>query len=84
MFYQKKNLLAATIMRFEYSPLCSELKKQTGIAKDQYQFFKDQVDVSYNNKEDDVKAEVGVITEDGEITDNLHLLYIFVINIRMI
>ena len=30
------------IKRFEYSPLGSELKKQTGIAQDQYKLLKDQ------------------------------------------
>ena len=36
----EKDLLekAATIKRFEYSLLGSELKEQTGIAKDQYKF----------------------------------------------
>ena len=28
--------------RFEYSQLSSGLRKQTGFAKDQYKFFKDQ------------------------------------------
>ena len=38
MFYHKKNLLekATTTKRFEYSPLGSELKKQTGIRERQY------------------------------------------------
>ena len=41
MFYRKKDLLekAATIKRFEYSPLGKELKAQTDIAKDQYKFL---------------------------------------------
>ena len=34
---------AATIRRFEYSPLGIELKKQTDIAKKQYQKFDDDV-----------------------------------------
>ena len=58
-------------------------KKQTGSAKDQYKFFKDQINVSNNNREDDAKAEVGAIIENGELTDNLHSLYIFVINRRI-
>ena len=38
MFYRKKDLLekAATIKRFEYLPLGSELKQQTSIAEKQY------------------------------------------------
>ena len=41
MFYPKKDLLekAATMKRFEYSPLGKELKVQTDIAKKQYQKF---------------------------------------------
>ena len=48
----EKNLLekAATIKRFEYYPLGSELKKQTGIAKDQYKFCKEQINVINNNR----------------------------------
>ena len=45
---------SATIKRSEYSPLSSELKKQRGIAIDQYKFFKDQID---NKREDDIKKE---------------------------
>ena len=45
---------SATIKRSEYSPLNSELKKQRGIAIDQYKFFKDQI---HNNREDDIKKE---------------------------
>ena len=39
MFYQKKNLLekAATMKRFEYSPLGKKSKAQTDIPKKQYQ-----------------------------------------------
>ena len=38
-----KDLLekAATMKRFEYSPLDNELKVQTGVAKDQDNLFKD-------------------------------------------
>ena len=38
MFYQKRGLLqiAVTIKNFEYSPLDSELEKQTDISKEQY------------------------------------------------
>ena len=50
------------------------MKKQTGIAKDQYKFFKDQINVINNRREDGVKTEVGVKTEDGEI--NVHNKYI--------
>ena len=45
---------SATIKGSEYSPLSSELKKQRGIAIDQYKFFKDQI---HNNREDDIKKE---------------------------
>ena len=45
---------SAAIKRSEYSPLSSELKKQRGIAIDQYKFFKDQI---HNNREDDIKKE---------------------------
>ena len=40
--------------RFECSPLRSELKKQTDIAKGQYKFLKDQINVINNNREDGV------------------------------
>ena len=49
----EKGLLekAATIKRFGHLPLGSELKKQqTGIAKDQYKFFKDQINVDNNKR----------------------------------
>ena len=41
----EKELLkkAATIKEFEYSPLGSELKKQTDIVKDHYKLFKDHI-----------------------------------------
>ena len=66
MFYQKKRLLekATTTIRFEYSPLVSELKRQTDIAKDHYKVFKDQINViNNNNRKDDIKGE------DDEIDD---------------
>ena len=69
MFYRRKALSekVATIKRFEYLPLSSELKNQTGIAKDQYKSFKDQINViNYNREEYDAKAE------NGEIIDNVH------------
>ena len=49
----EKGLLenAATIKKCEHLPLGSELKKQTGIAKDQYKFFKDQINVNNINRE---------------------------------
>ena len=49
----EKGLLekGATIKRFGHPPLGSELKKQqTGIAKDQYKFFKDQINVDNNKR----------------------------------
>ena len=45
----------ATIKRFEYSPLGSELKKQTGFTKDRYKFFKDQMNVIINIRKEDIK-----------------------------
>ena len=55
----EKGLLekAATIKRFEYSPLGKELKKQTDIAKDQDKLFKDYINVNNSNREDGVRAE---------------------------
>ena len=66
---------ATAIKRFEYSPLGSGLKKQTSIAKDQYKSFKDQINVVNNKREDRIKAEDGVETEDGEIIGNVHHRY---------
>ena len=66
---------ATNIKRFEYLPLGSGLKKHTSIAKDQYELFKDQINVVKNKREDGVKAEDGVETEDGEIIDNVHYGY---------
>ena len=69
----EKDLLekAATIKKFEYSPLSSELKKkQIDIAKDEYKLFKDQINVINNNREYRVK------TEDGKIIDNIPYKYI--------
>ena len=43
----------------------SDLKKQAGIAKDQYQFFKDQINILDNNKEYGGKAEDIVKPADG-------------------
>ena len=57
---------AATIKKFENLTLGSELKKQTGIAKDQYKFSKDQINVNNDNRKDDIKKE------DGEIDDVDH------------
>ena len=43
--------------QFEYFPLSSELKKQTGIEKDQYKCFKDQTNVNKKNRKDDIKKK---------------------------
>ena len=67
---------AVKIKRFQYSALGSDLKKQNGIAKDQYKFFKNQVNVINNNREDNVQGEDSVRIEDGEIIDNVHHRYI--------
>ena len=50
----------------EYSALGAELKKQPCNVKDQHKFFKNQINVINDNRED------GVETENGEITDNLY------------
>lgn len=66
---QEKRLLekAATMKKKnEYSALGAELKKQPSNAKDQHKFFKNQINVINDNRED------GVETENGEITDNLY------------
>ena len=43
--------------RFEYSLLGKQLKAQIEIAKDQCKFFKDQMNVNNNNKEEDMSDE---------------------------
>ena len=43
---------AAALKRFEYSLLGKELKTQTGVAKDQYKFFKNQVNNFIDKKEE--------------------------------
>ena len=48
---------AVAIKIFEYSWLSSDLKEQTGVAKDQCKLFKDQIDVINNYREDGVKSE---------------------------
>ena len=40
-----------------YSPLGSELKKQTGIAKIQYKFFKDHMNAINNNRKYNIKKQ---------------------------
>ena len=62
---QEKGILqnVATIKRFQYCSLCSELEKQTGIAKDQYKLFKGQINVININKEDGIKPEKGEIID---------------------
>ena len=71
MFYQKKGFQKKLLQsRFKYSPLGSELKKQTCTAKVQYMFIKDQINVDNKNRED------GVETEDIEILDDVHHKYI--------
>ena len=68
----EKGLLekAATVKRFGYSTFSSELKKQTDIAKDQYKFYKDQMNVNNNNREDRVEVE------NDEIKDNVYNRYV--------
>ena len=67
----EKDLLekAATIKRFEYLPLGKELKAHTGIAKNQYKLFKDQMNVNNNNKKDDItKVDIELDNEDHAYT----------------
>ena len=54
---------SVTIKRLEYPPSGSDMKKQTDIVKDQYKFFKDQINVNNNNREDNIKTEDG----DGRV-----------------
>ena len=59
-FLPEKDLLekAAAIKTFEYSSLDSELKKQTGIAKDQYKCLKDRMsDINSISRKDDVRRK---------------------------
>ena len=53
------------------SPLGSELKKQTGTAKDNYKFFKRPINVINNNREHGVK------TEQDEIINKVRYRYIY-------
>ena len=58
MFYQKKtSKKTSKTKRFEYSLLGKQLKAQIDIAKDQCKFFKDQMNVNNNNKEEDMSDE---------------------------
>ena len=58
MFYQKKtSKKTSKTKRFEYSLLGKQLKAQIDIAKDQCNFFKDQMNVNNNNKEEDMSDE---------------------------
>ena len=77
-FLLEKRLLkkAATIKRFEYSSLGSELEKQTSIAEYQSKFFKHQIKLINNNREDGIEAKDGGKTEDGEITETVLHRYI--------
>lgn len=67
-FTRKKTLRKSSYneKKNEYSALGAELKKQPSNAKDQHKFFKNQINVINDNRED------GVETENGEITDNLY------------
>ena len=66
---------ANTFKRSEYSPLSSELEKQTDIAKDEHKYFKNQTNVIYNNRKDELKAADGVKVEVDEIA-NVSYFYI--------
>ena len=52
------------------------MKKQTDITKDQYKFFKDQINVIDNNKEDNAKEEDDGKTKDDEMLDKVGYFYI--------
>ena len=62
---------AAKMKGFQNSPLGSELKKQTGTAKDKYKFFKRLINVINNNREHGVK------TEQDEIINKVRYRYIY-------
>ena len=66
---------ANTFKRSEYSPLNSELEKQTDIAKDEHKYFKNQTSVIYSNRKDELKAADGVKVEVDEIA-NVRYFYI--------
>ena len=69
---------ATTIKRFEYMPLCSELKKQIDNVKDQYKLSKDQ---KYNviddnkedgdNKEEDMSGKSKITREFDAILEDI-------------
>ena len=48
---EKELLEKAAKIRFEYVPLSTKLKAQTGIAKNQYKAFQDQMNIKNNNGE---------------------------------
>ena len=68
----EKDLLekAATMRRFEYSPLGKELEKQTSVAEKQYQRF-DKV-FSHDEKEEAVKIkkEISLATDQSSLFYN--------------
>ena len=59
----EKDLLekSATIKRFEYSPLDSELKKQTDIAKKQYQWL----DKAFSSNKDNKNVNESLIKKEA-------------------
>ena len=60
---------AATIKRFEYSPLGKELKKQTSVAEKQYQRLNKLF------KPDEKEETVTIKKEKAEITRKSNLIY---------
>ena len=67
----KKVLLEndSTIKRFEYSAFGKNLKGQSEIAKNQYKFFKYQMNVNNNSKEEDKSDEVK--SDESKLVKNL-------------
>ena len=67
---------SATIKRFEYSPLDSELKKQTDIAKKQYQWL----DKVFSSNKDNKNVNESLIKKEAvakTIRKKCRLIYFF-------
>ena len=59
----------STIKRFEYSAFGKNLEGQSDIAKNQYKFFKYQMNVNNNSKEEDKSDEVK--SDESKLVKNL-------------
>ena len=78
MFYRKKDLLekAATIKRFEYSPLNSEFKKQNYIEKKQYQGLDKLLTFDKEDYEAMKEPELKMYKESDLIYSNKHCMFL--------